>query len=47
MDLVLLVTIGVFAPLLGAAIVGLSGRWLGDLISKSITTGLLIGWGGR
>lgn len=41
MDLVLLVTLGVFAPLLGAAIVGLSGRRLGDLISKSITTGLL------
>ena len=41
MDLVLLVTLGVFAPLLGAAIVGLSGRRLGDLVSKSITTGLL------
>ena len=41
MDLVLLVTLGVFAPLLGAVIVGLSGRRLGDLLSKSITTGLL------
>jgi NADH-quinone oxidoreductase subunit L len=40
-DLVLLVTLGVFAPLLGATIVGLSGRRLGDLVSKSITTGLL------
>ena len=41
MNLALLVTLGVFAPLLGAAIVGLSGRRLGDLLSKSITTGLL------
>ena len=41
MDLALLVTLGVFAPLLGATIVGLSGRRLGDLVSKSITTGLL------
>ncbi len=41
MDLALLVTLGVFAPLLGAVIVGLSGRRLGDLLSKSITTGLL------
>ncbi len=41
MDLALLVTLGVFAPLLGALIVGLSGRRLGDLVSKSITTGLL------
>jgi NADH-quinone oxidoreductase subunit L len=40
-DFALLVTLGVFAPLLGAAIVGLSGRRLGDLLSKSITTGLL------
>jgi len=37
----LLVTLGVFAPLLGAVIVGLSGRRLGDLVSKVITTGLL------
>ena len=41
MNIELLVTLGVFAPLLGAAIVGLSGRRLGDLVSKSITTGLL------
>ena len=41
MDLALLVTLGVFAPLLGAVIVGLSGRRLGDLVSKSVTTGLL------
>ena len=41
MDLVLLVTLGVFAPLLGAVIVGLSGRRLGNLVSQSITTGLL------
>jgi NADH-quinone oxidoreductase subunit L len=40
-NLELLVTLGVFAPLVGAAIVGLSGRRLGDLLSKSITTGLL------
>jgi len=40
-DLALLVTLGVFAPLLGAVIVGLSGRRLVDLVSKSITTGLL------
>jgi NADH-quinone oxidoreductase subunit L len=37
----LLVTLGVFAPLLGAAIAGLSGRRIGDLASKSVTTGLL------
>ena len=41
MSIEILVTLGVFAPLLGAVIVGLSGRRLGDLISKSITTGLL------
>ena len=41
MDLQTLVTLGVFAPLLGAAIVGLSGRRLGNVISQSITTGLL------
>jgi NADH-quinone oxidoreductase subunit L len=37
----LLVTLGVFAPLLGAAIVGFFGRRLGDLVSQSVTTGLL------
>jgi NADH-quinone oxidoreductase subunit L len=36
-----LVTLGVFAPLLGAAIVGLSGRRIGDFASQAITTGLL------
>ncbi len=41
MDLELLVTIGVFAPLLGAAVAGLFGRRIGDLLSKSVTTGLL------
>ena len=34
MNLELLVTLGVFAPLLGAAIVGLSGRRLGDLVGQ-------------
>jgi len=37
----LLVTLGVFAPLLGAAIVGFFGRRLGDVVSQTITTGLL------
>lgn len=41
MNIELLVTLGVFAPLLGAAIVGLSGRRLGDIASQAITTGLL------
>ena len=41
MNLQLLVTLGVFAPLLGAAIVGFFGRRLGDVVSQSITTGLL------
>lgn len=41
MDIQLLVTLGVFAPLLGATIVGLSGRRLGNVVSQSITTGLL------
>ena len=41
MNLQLLVTLGIFAPLLGAAIVGLSGRRLGNIVSQSITTGLL------
>ena len=41
MDLKLIVTLGVFAPLLGAAIVGLSGRRLGNVVSQTITTGLL------
>lgn len=33
--------VAVFAPLLGATVVGLFGRRLGDIISQSITTGLL------
>ena len=41
MNLHLLVTLGVFAPLLGAAIVGFLGRRLGDIVSQTITTGLL------
>ncbi|NBB51876.1 NADH-quinone oxidoreductase subunit L [Rhizobium sp. CRIBSB] len=45
----LLVTLGVFAPLLGAAIAGLSGRRIGNIASQTITTGLLffscaVGW---
>ena len=44
-----LVTIGVFAPLVGAAIAGLFGRRIGDTASMAVTTGLLflscaIGW---
>ncbi|MDB5469191.1 MAG: NADH-quinone oxidoreductase subunit, partial [Caulobacter sp.] len=37
----LLVTILLFGPLIGAAIVGLSGRRLGNIPSQAITTGLL------
>src|SRR5580692_4062356 len=45
----LIVTVVVLAPLLGAIIVGLSGRRIGDVASMSITTGLLflscaLGW---
>jgi NADH-quinone oxidoreductase subunit L len=44
-----LVTILVFAPLVGAAIAGLFGRRIGDKLSMTVTTGLLflscaIGW---
>ena len=44
-----LVTIGVFAPLVGALIAGLFGRRIGDTVSMAVTTGLLflscaIGW---
>ncbi|MGA9658178.1 MAG: proton-conducting transporter membrane subunit, partial [Asticcacaulis sp.] len=35
------VTLAVFAPLVGALIVGGFGRWLGNIASQSITTGLL------
>jgi len=37
----LLVTLGVFAPLLGAAIAGFFGRRIGDIPSQVVTTGLL------
>jgi NADH-quinone oxidoreductase subunit L len=37
-----LVTIGVFAPLVGAAIAGLFGRRIGDVASQTVTTGLLL-----
>ena len=37
----LFVTLLVFAPLLGAAIAGLSGRRIGNIASQSVTTGLL------
>jgi len=45
----LIVTVVVLAPLLGAIIVGLFGRRIGDVASMSITTGLLffscaLGW---
>jgi len=38
----LLVTLLVFAPLLGAAIAGLTGRRIGDIASQAVTTGLLL-----
>jgi NADH-quinone oxidoreductase subunit L len=37
----LLVTLGVFAPLLGAMIAGFFGRRIGNVVSQSVTTGLL------
>jgi len=37
----LLVTLGVFAPLLGAAIAGFFGRRIGNIPSQLVTTGLL------
>jgi NADH-quinone oxidoreductase subunit L len=36
-----LVTVAVFAPIVGAAIVGGLGRFLGNIVSQAITTGLL------
>lgn len=36
-----LVTLGVFAPLLGAMIAGFFGRRIGNIASQSVTTGLL------
>ena len=41
MSFELLVILGVFAPLVGAAIVGFFGRRLGNIPSQAITTGLL------
>ncbi len=41
MNIELLVTLGVFAPLLGAAIAGFFGRRIGDIPSQVVTTGLL------
>ncbi|MDP3404541.1 MAG: NADH-quinone oxidoreductase subunit L [Brevundimonas sp.] len=41
MTLELLVTLGVFAPLLGAAVAGFFGRRIGNIPSQAITTGLL------
>ena len=41
MTLETLVTIGVFAPLLGAMIAGFFGRRIGDVASQAVTTGLL------
>ena len=41
MNLELLVTLGVFAPLLGAAIAGFFGRRIGNIPSQAVTTGLL------
>jgi NADH-quinone oxidoreductase subunit L len=38
----LLVTVLVLAPLLGAAVAGLTGRRIGDIASQSVTTGLLL-----
>jgi len=40
-SLELLVTLGVFAPLLGAAVAGFFGRRIGDIPSQAVTTGLL------
>ena len=36
-----LITLGIFAPLLGAAIAGLTGRRIGNIASQAVTTGLL------
>jgi len=37
-----LVTVIVLAPLIGAAIAGLFGRWLPSVVSQAVTTGLLL-----
>ncbi|WP_226634290.1 NADH-quinone oxidoreductase subunit L [Brevundimonas poindexterae] len=36
-----LIILGIFAPLLGAAIAGLTGRRIGNIASQAVTTGLL------
>ncbi len=41
MNIETLVTLGVFAPLLGAIVAGLTGRRIGNLASQAVTTGLL------
>ena len=41
MTLQTLIILGVFAPLLGAAIAGFFGRRIGDIPSQAVTTGLL------
>ena len=40
-DLSNIVTAAVFAPIIGALVVGLFGRKLGNIVSQSVTTGLL------
>ena len=40
-DMSTVVTLAVFAPIVGAAIVGGFGRRLGNIPSQAITTGLL------
>ena len=41
MNIETLVTLGVFAPLLGAIVAGLTGRRIGNVASQALTTGLL------
>lgn len=41
MTIQLLVTLGVFAPLLGAMVAGFFGRRIGNVASQAVTTGLL------
>ena len=41
MTLQILVTLGVFAPLLGAMVAGFFGRRIGNVASQAVTTGLL------
>src|SRR3546814_8071553 len=42
MDPKLLVTVILFAPIVGAVVAGLFGRRLGNTVSMSVTTGLLL-----